>query len=374
MKITVDAQALAKALQRIAAIPARTALPILSSVLLSAEDDSLTLTVHSLTVGAQRALKARVDAPGTLAIPAEALLSLVRHLTGELSLESDDLALRLRWRTGRAGLPGVNPDEFPRPPFLEPGFSVPAEAFRRALRRVLYAASEDTQSMDDAILQAICVRIAGTSVRTLATDRCQVAIAREAIPDVGLSQELLFPASSLQALFRLAPNAETFEIASSERSLTVRAEDTLFHSRVLAGTYPDVIRLLPKAYPVHSAVDGTLLVEALDRAESLYRRTAPDGAALRVEISPQGLRLSLTEAALTEELPGESVGAASLLLDPGKLLKSVKTCGIEGRIEIGFSTTEGPVRIRVPGAPDMAAFLMPIQEEAASASPDVKSA
>lgn len=368
MKITVDAQALASALQRIASIPGRSALPILGSVLIAAEGSSLTLTAYNLTVGARMELKAHVTAQGTLALPAQALSGLVRHLKGNLSIEADNQAARLRWETGQAALPGANPDEFPIPPFVEPSFPIPAEAFRRALQRVQYAACENTTSAEDAILEAIQIRIAANTLRTLATDRTRVAIAREALPDLdGPPQEILFPASSLQALFRLAPDGETFEIGTSERSITVRIKDTLFHTSVLSGTYPDVVPLLPKDYPVQVAVEGNRLVEALDRAGSLYMATSDDEA-LRVEISPQKLCLSLTKTPFLEELPGEGVGSNALFLDPGRLLKAVKVLGTENRIEIGFSAGQGPVRIRVPGAPDEVAFLMPIYYEALAQS------
>ena len=67
MKITVDAQALASALQRIASIPGRSALPILGSVLIAAEGSSLTLTAYNpfSSVGAEGILR---DAAGTPAV------------------------------------------------------------------------------------------------------------------------------------------------------------------------------------------------------------------------------------------------------------------------------------------------------------------
>src|SRR5437899_2912511 len=96
MRLRCDSVELAAALGVVArAIPARTALPVLGTVLLEAGDD-LVLSATNLELGIRRHLEADVEVEGALAVPGRLLTDFVAALPAEpLLLEADEHRLRL---------------------------------------------------------------------------------------------------------------------------------------------------------------------------------------------------------------------------------------------------------------------------------------
>ena len=81
MKFSISKEALLDGLQKVQhVVSTRTTLPILSNVLLVAEDGKLTLTTTDLDVGITGSVEAKVDKPGATTLPAKKLVNIIREL------------------------------------------------------------------------------------------------------------------------------------------------------------------------------------------------------------------------------------------------------------------------------------------------------
>lgn len=100
MKLTISREALLTPLQSIAGVVERKqTMPVLSNVLLVAEDNRLTMTGTNMEVElVGRVAPVHVDQPGSITVPARKLSDICRALGDEapieLSLEGDRLHLR----------------------------------------------------------------------------------------------------------------------------------------------------------------------------------------------------------------------------------------------------------------------------------------
>src|SRR6266542_4474779 len=103
VKVSVIQENLARGLQIVSrAVSTRSTLPVLSNVLLRTEDAGLKLTATNLEIGITAWVAGKIDAEGTLTVPARLFNDLVAGLpAGEkIELESDG-ATTLRIRAGR---------------------------------------------------------------------------------------------------------------------------------------------------------------------------------------------------------------------------------------------------------------------------------
>ena len=91
MKIAVTKEALLEGLQRIQnVVSTRPTLPVLTNVLLEADESGVQLTTTDLEVGIRCRIDARVEKPGATTLPARKLVSIIRELpTSEITIEVD---------------------------------------------------------------------------------------------------------------------------------------------------------------------------------------------------------------------------------------------------------------------------------------------
>ena len=116
MKFSVSKEKLLEGLQLVQnVVSTRTTLPILSNVLLQAEDGHLRLTTTDLDVGVCGAIEAQVEKPGATTLPARRLATIVRELpASEVIVEVDSKNVAsIRCGQSFFKIMGLPEEEFP---------------------------------------------------------------------------------------------------------------------------------------------------------------------------------------------------------------------------------------------------------------------
>src|SRR5664279_6416196 len=91
MKLTITKEQIMAGLQAAQnVVSTRTTLPILSNVLIRAEDGHVEFTATDLDVTVACKVEAKVIKPGATTLPVKKLFGIVRELTGEIEFETDD--------------------------------------------------------------------------------------------------------------------------------------------------------------------------------------------------------------------------------------------------------------------------------------------
>ena len=91
MKFSVSQEKLVEGLQTVqSVVGTRSTLPILSNLLIEAENGELRLTTTDLDVGIRCPVEAQIEKPGATTLPARTLFSIIRELAaGEVRFEID---------------------------------------------------------------------------------------------------------------------------------------------------------------------------------------------------------------------------------------------------------------------------------------------
>ena len=116
MKITIAKDQIIAGLQAVQnVVSTRTTLPILSNVLLRAEDGKLEFTATDLDVTVACSVEAKVEKNGSTTVPVKKLFGIVRELNGgEIEIESDDKNVTsVRCGGSFFKINGLSADEFP---------------------------------------------------------------------------------------------------------------------------------------------------------------------------------------------------------------------------------------------------------------------
>src|SRR6266853_2871648 len=183
MNLTISKEQIINGLQAVQnVVSTRTTLPILSNVLLRADNDRLELTATDLDVTIACAVEAKVKQTGASTVPVKRLFGIVRELSNsEIDLEVDEKnACTIRSGPSFYKINGLSADEFPpMPKFMEDKkIDLPQETFRSMMKKTSFAISTDESRY---VLNGIFISLKDHKMTMVATDGRRLALVDEEV-------------------------------------------------------------------------------------------------------------------------------------------------------------------------------------------------
>jgi len=350
MRFRVGRDVLGEAVAWVARLlPSRPVVPVLSGLLVQADDDGLTLSCFDYEVSARVRIGADVKEPGTALVPGRLLAEITRSLPAlDVEMASDADLVGLTCGSAEFALVSLPVGEYPALPEPPPAAgTVDGGVLAVGAGQVVPAASrDDTLPM----LTAVCLDIDGDTMTLAATDRYRMAVRDvrwdPAVP--GLRAAAMVPARTLADVARTMaagvpvtvafgagglsprpvpgtvpardprPADGVISFEGGDRRLTARligGEFIRYRSRfpdefgsgalLPAGLFTEAVRrvslVAERATPVRLTFgSGNVVVEARTEGRARAMETIPaefDGSERAISFSPHYLLDGLTAAA-----------------------------------------------------------------------------
>ncbi len=367
MKFTIQQTDLQKALGIVAnVVPGKTTMPILTCVLLEADDDRLTVSATNLDMSVTTGTTdVDVKKPGRIAVPAVKFVSFVRSLaSGEVEISEKDG--RVSVSSGKASLSesSMNAEEFPALPVLNEKKSLEAETGNlvRMIKSTAYAVSRDETRP---ALMGILWELKPTSLTMVATDAHRLArITRDTDWGVKDVVSLITDTQGLLQFARLAEGTDKSEVFFTDNQLSFRMGETVLHTRLLEGPFPDYTAVIPKTNNMTMTIDREAFIGAVrrvsitaDRVTSQIRLGIENG---RLELSATGTDGSRAEDELPVSYDGDAIEIGfnyNYLLD---VLKNIVT----DSVELSMKDPQSAALVSPAGSDDgddLLCLLMPLR-------------
>ncbi len=291
MKLTCLQEHLAAGLAVVGrAVPSKSTLPVLSNVLLRAQDEALQLAATDLEKGVAHRVPATVERPGQITLPARLLADYVALLDhGQtVGLELNEKTRKVRLVCGRyeAHIAGIDAEEFPPLPEVGGGPALPldAAALKRAIGAVVFAAAPDDTRP---VLAGVLVRVRERSLTLAAADGFRLAVRPVPLEAPAPDLEVIVPARALSELERLLPGDEGAQVALSvtptQHHVHFACGTTELTSRLIDGAFPDYQRIIPAEAKTHVVLSTADFVRAT-RAAGVFARD--NSHIVRLECTP----------------------------------------------------------------------------------------
>jgi len=369
MKLTIDRNALMRALSHVqAVVERRNTIPILANILMQAEGDRLILTATDLDIEATDAAEAKVKKAGSVTAPAQTLFDVVRKLPdgAEISLELAEGRLSIAAGRSKFALPTLPASDFQTMAREEAPtkFDMEAAELRRLIDKTKFAIStEETRYYLNGIYLHHAKGAAGPVLRAVATDGHRLALAEVAAPKGSASLKgVIVPRKAVAEARRLLDGApETVTLEVSDSKITFRIGEATLTSKLIDGSFPDYQRVIPKdntrllvvdTKDFAAAVDRVATVSA-ERSRSVKLSLSAGKLMLAVSHSETGSGAEEVEAAYDSE--AMEIGFnAKYLLDVTQQIESDET-----RIE--FNDAASPARVLDAKDPGAQYVLMPLR-------------
>jgi DNA polymerase III subunit beta len=280
-------------------VSTRTAVQILSGVLLRAAGGKLELAATDMELSLRTSLDAQVEGDGATVVPGRLLVDLSRLLPdSEVTLEYREEENVLRVKCGPADyrLNTYGAEDFPRLPETDvaPTSTVSADALLATLASVGRAVSRDEARP---VLTGILVRFGDGKLVMAATDSYRLSYKETAIEGSVPEMEAIVPARALEELRRLAPSGGTLELGVQENQVLFGIDGTWLTTRRIEGQFPKFDELRPKEFAYEVTVPREELLDVVRRTAVMAHRNSP-------------LRLRFAEGELTVWTQTQDVGEA----------------------------------------------------------------
>src|SRR5215468_1807609 len=206
LRITCTKEELVQGLSIVArAVSNRTAIQILSGVLLEAHGDELRLAATDMELSLRASVSARVEGDGAVVLPGRTLVDIARLLPADdVTIEHRASESVVHVGSGSASytLHTYNAEDFPRLPELSDTqtFSVDREALLETIARVARAASRDEARP---VLTGVLVQFTGDKLVMAATDSYRLAVKETSLGSAAAELEAIIPSRALQELSRI---------------------------------------------------------------------------------------------------------------------------------------------------------------------------
>ena len=364
MKFTVEREKLHKALQKIISVSgSRTMMPVLSNVLLKAENGKLFLTGTDLEIRISTSVDAEVEIPGVTTAPAKKLASLANALVGDkVSFDVDDKEhIKLECGTGKYTLLGLPAADFPEEAAVETvrKIVIKENDFKRMVSLTSYAVSVDDSRK---VLTGSLLNIKDSMVSLVATDGKRLAI-QECAPESveGGDGDVIIPLKAVSEVRRLTEGSGVLNISIGEKSCIFETESFRLCTKLIEGNYPNYRQVIPVKFNKTIEVDRSLL---LSKIETLSLVLTDGSCFVILKFGDNKLELRASSAEIGDgcdliEIPfeGESF---EMSFNPTFIAEPLRNCDAN-KIMIKLNDPASPLTIE--GGEGFLYVIMPIRKK-----------
>ncbi|MEI6450467.1 MAG: DNA polymerase III subunit beta [Actinomycetes bacterium] len=310
MKFTCDRSALVDKLAILArGVSTRSALPVLSGILLQASEGRLDLFSTDMELSIKASLATAIERDGEIVAPARLFTDVVRNLPGnQVVVEAGEAAVKVAAGRAEFSLNAWSASDFPQTSTFDTSaaFAIGREPFVETLSKAGRAASRDETRP---ILTGVLMTILGDTLKMVATDSYRLAV-KETKLEKALDTEVhaIVPVRALGEVARLAAalGDGDIEVAIGENQALFKlgdpTGDVWVASRLIDGQFPNYKQLLPDSFDHEVTLAKDELMAAARRVSLLAQKNAP-------------LRLSFADHKLTMKALTQDVGQAEESLD-----------------------------------------------------------
>jgi DNA polymerase-3 subunit beta len=300
MKIVISKDSVLLGLQMVnGVVNVRPTLPVLSNVLLQAEDDKLWFTTTDLEVSMRCVVEAKIVKEGGTTLPARRLLSIIRELPADnIEIDVDDKnSASITCGSAFFKIPGLPQDDFPAIAKYEGGstFTMEQRALKDMLQKTYYAASTDETRF---ILNGTLLSFKGSKLTVVATDGRRLSLAEQELEFPKESEvEAIVPTKAVTEIIRMLKDEGTVKIHITKNQAGFEVDQIVLTTKLIEGTYPNFRQVIPSQCEQRIAVEREGMLTALRRVALL---TSEKSSSVKLAFGKNKLKISASSPDIGE--------------------------------------------------------------------------
>ena len=223
-------------------------LPVLSCILLEAENSTLTIKSTNLDLGIEITIPVKVNTPGRVAVSGSILYNYISNITNDKNVTLEEISgnLKVSTKHSESIIKAFPVDDFPNIPKVvsDKPFTFNVPSLIKGFKSVMYSSSVSTIRP---VLSSILLASEEDSVVFVATDSFRLAEKKVGVKKHKEFNQILIPFKNVNEIIRtLEDIKEDVNVYLNENQIAFSFEDIYLTSRVIDGVFPDYKQIIPK--------------------------------------------------------------------------------------------------------------------------------
>ena len=328
MKFVIPRQDLLEAVNKVKAVVSpKSALPILSHILVEATGPTIKLAATDLKVSIECSVDCTVNSEGAITLPCARLANILSALPDSdvtVELEGEN-KVNIQCGRSKTKLYSMSPEDFPPIRSFE---GVEPLVLDQSLVKDLFSRTSFAICTDQARgnLTGLMFELAGGCLTVVATDgrRMSLCRQREGVP-AGIDLKVIIPGKMINELERLLTGEDEVQVLIDETQAAFVFGSVRLVSALVEGSFPNYEMVIPKKHDKEIVCNTGAFGEALRRARTV---TNDKFNSVRVSLTSGQMQLAVVTPEVgehQEELPVEYDGdAVEIAFNPDFVLDVVR--------------------------------------------------
>ncbi len=270
------------------AIDPKNKIPILSNILLTAENDTLTLTGYDLKIGIRTSINCKVEEPGSLTIPYSIFSEILSIWSGkevkiellsspQVKVSSDKNFQKINY---------LEADDYPNIPDLketeESKIVIKSSILKDSLRKTMFATNPNDPRP---FMGGVYMHVSESGVLFVATDGHRLAIkSNDEKIKLKTKTEMIIPVRAATEITKILPAEDTeIKVLVKSNMFGLNFNNTSFISKLIEAKFPDYTEVIPTEYKGRCIVNTQVLMNAI-RASSIMAQARESRNIIKLEI------------------------------------------------------------------------------------------
>lgn len=363
MKLVIARETLQSGISAVQNLVAtKSALPILSNVLLRAADGQLTLVSTDLDARIECTVPCTVKQPGETTAPARRIADIVATFPGgDITLDTKDgNVIELSSGHAQFHVLGQPAEEFPKPATFseDKKLSLDQNVLKDLLHKTSFAISTD---MNRLALTGMLFDLHADESRFVATDGRRLSFAKLATTESTVTGSFIVPRKAIAELERLMGDEEPIEILPGENRIAFRFANILLIAQLIDSPFPNYEQVIPKNQEHTATLNTAEFHQAARRAAVM---TNDKNNLIRLKVRPKTMVVSTTTPDVGDVQDEVGVeyegGEMEIGFNPHFLLDILKIVDTD-QVAFNFKDPLSPGVLRLVGNDDFLYVIMPIK-------------
>lgn len=370
MKLKIKKDEILKGLQRIqGVVEKKNTMPILSNMLLIADDRGVEIIATDLEIGLRGRYAAVVDKPGAVTVSAKKMYEIVRELPADdiqINVEENNW-VRIQTGHSQFKLVGLPRDEYPAlPDVAEEGMIViEGDTLRDMIKKTLYAVGEnDARYVLNGLFVHMTQTKGGLNIRMVGTDGHRLSMIDRVVDAKHKEEGIIIPKKAMVELRRLleedAPKTE-LRLGFSKNHALFKRDGLVMVSKLIDGNYPNYLQVVPAKSTKKVTLSKDAFTHAVKRVSILSKEKTN---AVKLQLESGRLILSTNNPEVgeaNEELTVDYKGEAIAIGFNSRYLMDVLMAMDRETISLELSDALSPCLITEEGDENYKCVVMPMR-------------
>ena len=366
MKFTCDGLVLSDAAVTVSkACSAKTTMPVLECIKISAKNDVLTLLAYDGEISIEKKIKADVLEEGEICVNGRFFSDFIGKVAGmNVVIGTGDKGLEIRYEDSESFMQALPAEDFPavRSETGDDYFEVKESALKNLIAKTVFCCATDESRP---ILKGCLLEASEGKLYATALDGYRMATSECGIEGSTGSMKIVCPARTLTEISRMLEGGDKpLKICVAKNMLSVGVDATVLTSRLYTGEFVNRNNIFPPAFSTELCASRAELIESVERASVLIRGDKNNLILFDIKGGNILITANSEIGNVSECVKAEMTGKELKIAMNGKFMLDALKALDEETVKLSFNTPIAPFTLENKENKESSYLILPVRTTA----------